>query len=56
MSHVEYTKEDSRKDLSASLMGLAAGVALTFNDDLRASLLGSGSASAEQPAGSSDVV
>ena len=26
MSHVEYTKEDSRKDLSASLMGLAAGV------------------------------
>lgn len=27
MSHVEYTREDSRKDLSASLMGLAAGVA-----------------------------
>jgi hypothetical protein len=26
MSHVEYTKEDSRKDLSASLMGLVAGV------------------------------
>jgi hypothetical protein len=26
MSHGEYTKEDSRKDLSASLMGLAAGV------------------------------
>jgi hypothetical protein len=26
MSHVEYTREDSRKDLSASLMGLAAGV------------------------------
>jgi hypothetical protein len=36
--------------------GLAAGVALTFNDDLRASLLGSGSASAEQRAGSSDAV
>ncbi len=33
-----------------ALGGLAAGVALTFNDDLRASLLGSGSASAEQPA------
>ncbi|HKP74613.1 MAG TPA: hypothetical protein VJT67_03675 [Longimicrobiaceae bacterium] len=27
MSHVEYTKEDSRKDLSASLMGLVAGIA-----------------------------
>ena len=27
MSHVEYTREDSRKDLSASLMGLVAGVA-----------------------------
>jgi hypothetical protein len=26
MSHVEYTREDSRKDLSASLMGLVAGV------------------------------
>ena len=26
MSHGEYTKEDSRKDLSASLMGLVAGV------------------------------
>lgn len=26
MSHAEYTKEDSRKDLSASLMGLVAGV------------------------------
>ena len=26
MSHGEYTREDSRKDLSASLMGLAAGV------------------------------
>ena len=26
MSHGEYTKEDSRKDLSASLMGLGAGV------------------------------
>lgn len=30
MSHVEYTREDSRKDLSASLMGLAAGVAWVF--------------------------
>ena len=27
MSHAEYTREDSRKDLSASLMGLVAGVA-----------------------------
>ena len=27
MSHVEYTREDSRKDLSASLTGLVAGVA-----------------------------
>lgn len=26
MSHGEYTKEDSRKDLSASLTGLAAGI------------------------------
>jgi len=26
MSHVEYTREDSRKDLSASLMGLVAGI------------------------------
>ena len=26
MSHGEYTKEDSRKDLSASLMGLGAGI------------------------------
>ena len=26
MSHVEYTREDSRKDLSASLTGLVAGV------------------------------
>ena len=26
MSHAEYTREDSRKDLSASLMGLAVGV------------------------------
>jgi hypothetical protein len=26
MSHAEYTREDSRKDLSASLMGLVAGV------------------------------
>jgi hypothetical protein len=26
MSHGEYTKEDSRKDLSASLLGLLAGV------------------------------
>lgn len=26
MSHGEYTKEDSRKDLAASLMGLGAGV------------------------------
>jgi hypothetical protein len=31
-----------------TLGGLAAGVALTFNDDLRASLLGSGKAPAEQ--------
>jgi hypothetical protein len=34
-----------------TLGGLAAGVALTFNDDLRASLLGSGAESAEQPQG-----
>jgi len=27
MSHGEYTKEDSRLDLSASLMGLGAGIA-----------------------------
>ena len=27
MSHVEYTREDSRKDLSASLTGLVVGVA-----------------------------
>lgn len=33
-----------------TLGGLAAGVALTFNDDLRASLLGSGKAPAEQSA------
>jgi len=26
MSHGEYTKEDSRKDLSASLTGLVAGL------------------------------
>jgi hypothetical protein len=26
MSHGEYTKEDSRKDLSASLTGLAVGL------------------------------
>jgi hypothetical protein len=26
MSHGEYTKEDSRKDLSASLMGLGVGI------------------------------
>lgn len=26
MSHAEYTREDSRKDLSASLIGLVAGV------------------------------
>lgn len=26
MSHGEYTREDSRKDLSASLTGLVAGV------------------------------
>jgi|tagenome__1003787_1003787.scaffolds.fasta_scaffold20989992_7 hypothetical protein len=26
MSHVEYTREDSRKDLSASLTGLVVGV------------------------------
>ena len=26
MSHGEYTKEDSRKDLSASLTGLAVGI------------------------------
>ena len=26
MSHGEYTKEDSRLDLSASLMGLVAGI------------------------------
>jgi hypothetical protein len=26
MSHGEYTKEDSRKDLGASLTGLAAGL------------------------------
>ena len=26
MSHAEYTREDSRKDLSASLTGLVAGV------------------------------
>ena len=34
-----------------SLGGLAAGVALTFNDDLRASLLGSGVASVDQSQG-----
>ena len=33
-----------------TLGGLAAGVALMFNDDLRASLLGSGKAPAEQSA------
>lgn len=33
-----------------TLGGLAAGVALTFNDDLRASLLGSDKAPAEQSA------
>lgn len=26
MSHAEYTREDSRKDLSASLTGLVVGV------------------------------
>ncbi|HYH83474.1 MAG TPA: hypothetical protein VEX86_27005 [Longimicrobium sp.] len=26
MSHGEYTKEDSRKDLSASLLGLGVGL------------------------------
>jgi hypothetical protein len=26
MSHGEYTKEDSRKDLSASLTGLGVGI------------------------------
>jgi hypothetical protein len=26
MSHVEYTREDSRKDRAASFLGLAAGV------------------------------
>ena len=33
-----------------TLGGLAAGVALTFNDDLQASLLGSGKAPVEQSA------
>ncbi|HEX8245167.1 MAG TPA: hypothetical protein VF541_16770 [Longimicrobium sp.] len=27
MSHVEYTREDSRKDRAASFLGLAAGIA-----------------------------
>ncbi|HEX6750153.1 MAG TPA: hypothetical protein VF092_22865 [Longimicrobium sp.] len=26
MSHVEYTREDSRKDRAASFLGLAAGL------------------------------
>ena len=26
MSHAEYTREDSRKDLSASLTGLVVGI------------------------------